>query len=116
MAMLLLGLVVQPVMAQLSDLHAVEHAAAAIAEHGHDHGPGHVDLADAGDQESPDQDDHAAGTHGLMHQSGGFTTLTSVMPGLSVPTAFGRMQDLPLPASARIPRQSLTNPFRPPIA
>jgi hypothetical protein len=116
MAVLLLGLIIQPVTAQLTNLHAVEHAAAALAEHGHDHGPGDVDLTDAGGEDGPGQDEHAAGAHGLMHQCGGSTTLTSLVPTLSVPIAFARMQDLPLPASARIPRQSLTTPFRPPIA
>lgn len=116
LAMLVLGLVIQPVVAQLSDLHAVEHAAAAIAEHGHDHGPGNVNLADTHGDEAPGQDDHSAGSHGLMHQAGGSSTLTASALALSVPSVYAPAADLPMPASARIPQQSPTNPFRPPIA
>ncbi len=120
MAMLLLGLVVKPVMAQLSDLHAVEHAVAGIAGHGnghdHDHGSAQGEPAAVGDEDASDHGDHTAGEHGLMHQSGGSTTLIGLVPTLSVPMAFALFPDLPLSMSARIPGQTLTNPFRPPIA
>lgn len=123
LAVLVLGLMIKPVLAQLSDLHAVEHSVAtAIDAHGHDHGEsnhGHGDdhrLNDVGADQRGDGDEHSTGAHGLMHQSSGSTTLTGLVPALSVPVVFAHMPDLPLPASARISSQFPTNPFRPPIA
>ncbi len=123
LVMLVLGLMIGPVLSQLGDLHAVEHSFASTADaHGHDHrddegGRGHRHDHSANDTDVDGKGkDHSAGAHALMHQSGIATTLTGLTPALTVPTAFGRMPDLPLPSSARIPRQNLTTPFRPPIA
>ncbi len=131
LAVLLLGLTTGPVLSQLGELHAVEHSFAATADaHGHDHrdddgwhGHRHGHAAndpDHGTDHGSDEDgkgkDHSAGAHALMHQGGIASPLTGPVPVLTVPTAFGRMPDLPLPFSARIPRQNLPTPFRPPIA
>jgi hypothetical protein len=123
---LVLGLTIGPVLSQLGDLHAVEHSFAATADApGHDHGDDeggrghghdHSNDTDHDTDEDGKGKDHSAGAHALMHQSGIATTLTGLASALTVPTAFGRMPDLPLPSSARIPRQNLTTPFRPPIA
>lgn len=112
LALLVLGLMIKPVLAQLSALHAAEHAVAVAADaHGHDHGADGTD--DDGD---PEQDDHTNGAHGLMHQSGGSTTLTGLAASMFVPMVYARMPDLPIPDAIGVPHEVPSSPFRPPIA
>ena len=111
MALLVLGLMIKPVLVQLSEFHGAEHAVAVADAHEHDHGAGDTD--DGGD---PDQDDHASGAHGLMHQSGGPTTLTGLVASMSVPMIYARMPDLPIPDAIGVPHEVPSSPFRPPIA
>lgn len=115
LVLLVLGLMVKPVLVQLSGLHAVEHAVAAAADdHGHDPSAEHDDHTDDGD--TAEGDDHAAGAHGLLHQSGGSTTLTGLVASMSVPMLYARMPDLPIPDAIRVAREVPSTPFRPPIA
>ena len=110
LALLVLGLMINPVLAQLGEFHAAEHAVAADA-HGHDH---RADGTNDGDD--PEQDDHTSGSHGLMHQNGGSTTLTGLVASMSVPMVYTRMPDLPIPDAIGIPQEVPSSPFRPPIA
>ncbi len=114
LALLVLGLMIKPVLAQLSELHAAEHALAVAADaHGDDHDHSADDTGDGG---SPEEDDHAIGAHGLMHQSGGSITLIGLVPSISVPMVYARMPDLPIHDAIGVPHEVLSSPFRPPIA
>ena len=113
LALLVLGLMIKPVLAQLSELHVAEHAMAVTAD-AHDHG--HDSGSDTDNGGSPEEDDHATGAHGLMHQSGGSTTLTVPFASISVPMVYARMPDLPIPDAIGVPHEVLSSPFRPPIA
>ncbi len=113
LTLLVLGLMIQPLLAQLGELHAAEHAMAVAAdEHDHDHDA----EGDTEDGSNPDQDDHATGAHCLMHQSGGFTTLTGLVSSISVPMLYARMPDLPIPDAIGVPHEAPSSPFRPLIA
>ena len=109
LALLVLGLMIKPVLSQISELHAAEHAVAADV-HGHDHGADSTD--DGGD---PEQDDHTSGAHCLMHQVGGSTTLTGLAASMFVPMIYARMPDLPIPDAISVPHDVPSSPFRPPI-
>ena len=111
LALLVLGLMIKPVLAELGEFHAAEHTVAADA-----HGHGHDSDGDTEGGCSPDRDDHATGAHGLMHQSGGSTTLTGLVHGMSVPRVYARMPDLPIPDAIGVPHEVPSSPFRPPIA
>ncbi len=112
LALLVLGLMIKPILGQLSALHAAEHAVAVAADaHGHDHG-----VDGTGEGRDPEQDDHTSGAHGLMHQSGGSTTLTGLAASMSVPMVYARMPDLPIPDAIGVPHEVPSSPFRPPIA
>jgi hypothetical protein len=114
LALLVLGLIIKPVLTQLSELHVAEHAMAVAAADAHDHD--HDSDGDTEDGRNPDRDDHATGAHGLMHQSGGSTTLTGLVPSISVPMVYARMPDLPIPDAIGVPHEVPSSPFRPPIA
>ncbi len=119
LALLVLGLMIQPLLAQLGELHAAEHAMLVATDaHGHDHDADsdHDAYIDSEDGRNPDQDDHATGAHGLMHQSGGFTTLTGLVSSMSVPKLYARMPDLPIPDAIGVRNAVPSSPFRPPIA
>lgn len=130
LVLLVVGVIVRPMLNQISELHSVEHAVLAdVAAHGHDHdGHGHDHPAEhPGDQpgddlgdRSPDQLpctdlDHAKGAHGLMHQAD--TGPSASLAGL--PAQFGhpmRAGKLLMPAAGPLPPQIPSSPFRPPIA
>ena len=113
LALLVLGLMIKSVLAQLSELHAAEHAMAVTADaHGHGHGF-------AGDSDEGlilILGGHTIGAHGLMHQSDGSTTLTGLVLSMSVPMVYVRMPDLPIPDTIGVPHEVPSSPFRPPIA
>lgn len=117
MVLLVLGVLVRPVLVQISEAHAAEHAALATADHSHggDHGHDHDD----GDPELPSQDlpplDHTQGTHGLMHfgDSGSATNIPAL---LALTLQSPPQGDLPMPDIGPRRSQAPSNPFRPPIA
>lgn len=117
-ALLVLGMVIGPTLAVASGLHGIEHAA--LAAHGDGHGHGHAGDAghhhDARDPSGDEADpEHAAGAHGLLHQTGSVSVaLPHAMPALTAPTAGApRLPELRRPC---LPGDSPTLPFRPPIA
>ena len=104
-ALLLLGLLCEPILDFVGELHAVEHAALAshVGDHGDDHG------------NNGEEEGHAVGGHGLMHQySGGAGSIPPVHPVI----AMGLIPSATLPAVEASPPigSILTLPFRPPIA
>jgi len=106
LALLVLGLVAKPLLVQIGELHAVEHARSVDADgHGHEH---ETDVDD-----EPDQD-HTKGAHGLMHQAnvGANADSLPTLVGLIVPPP---SQAVPLGDAASPPAQHLSTPFRPPI-
>lgn len=119
LVLLALGMVVQPALGSLGELHEVEHAVVAQSDHGHDHGDDHAHDHDpdashdhGGDGSDPD---HATGSHGLLHQSGTVSvTLPEVMPCLlrQVPAE----PRLPESGPFHLPGDTPDLPFRPPIA
>lgn len=109
LALLVIGLLVRPVLNQLSDLHAVEHAMQDYAD-AQAHGHAHPDL----DFDHAPDADHAHGAHVLMHSGDGNA---STSPGI-VPVVLASLPlTLPLPdphldAEPAFPPVSV---FRPPI-
>ena len=107
-ALLLLGLLCQPVLGFVGELHAIEHAA--VAGHADEHAGDHADAA--GDEGEPD---HALGEHGLLHQcSGGASSIPPAHPMLVLAT--GPTTTLPIVEASQPVGAVLTLPFRPPIA
>lgn len=111
LGLLALGVLIQPVVSALADVHVLEHAAATLSDHGHAHHGGHDEPAPDGD---PSGD--AVGAHALMH--GGAVVVSMTLPELSaswIGTRFGSVAPN-TPATLLPPSRPLTLPFRPPIA
>jgi hypothetical protein len=116
LALLVLGLVVNPTLAAVGELHAIEHAAAASGHDrdGHPHSAGTDDHHHDHPSGHPDRD-HATGTHGLMHQSGTASfTLPEAEVVVSGLAACGPL--LPEFRRCPLPGDCPNLPFRPPIA
>lgn len=106
-----LGVLMQPILRSIGDLHDMEHTVALQSDHGHSHHDGH---------EEPPRDDQAPGDplglHGLLHQFGAVGSMALLEPAsllASAPVTGGP------PDRARVPgppASRLTSPFRPPIA
>lgn len=107
--LLVLSIVARPMLEQLGDTHAVEHAVLAAADADHGHGHEHDDHDTGGDPE------HTRGLHGLMHQAEcGVFAVPALLWGLALdmpPTTSPSLPDTGEPR-AGIP----ATPFRPPIA
>jgi hypothetical protein len=116
LALLVLGMVVNPTLAAVGELHAIDHAAAAWD---HDRG-GHAHSTDTDDHHhahpggQPDHD-HATGAHGLMHQGG---TVSFGLPEAGVVVSDASPCGPLLPEFRRraLPGDCPSLPFRPPIA
>lgn len=109
LVLLALGLLTRPVLTAISGVHAVAHPElAAVDDHGHSH--------DIQQDDEDRRDNHAQGSHGLMHQAGAGGAFDHSTARLDLPTAVHVASLLP-PASQRPPsKPRLTSPFRPPIA
>lgn len=115
LVLLVLGMVISPTLAAVGELHAMEHAAAA-----NDHAHGHAHSADNdhhrqdhdGDRPNPE---HAAGGHGLMHQS---ASPSVTIPDEPVTVSRVALCEPLLPELRRrhLPGDPPDLPFRPPIA
>lgn len=111
MALLLLGVVLNPVLAYVSDIHEVEHASA--GSHGDVDDHHQIDAAVA---DGDNEDDRTADIwHGLMHVGHAhgastdalFASMIAVMPPAQA-AAFP-------PTAPLTPLQHIAGPFRPPI-
>lgn len=107
------GLLLQPVLAALGDLHSIEHATVVGGDLGHEHGHEHDHPPVA----APDGDtpQELSGLHGLLHGHAGM----SAPALLDVPFFVGdgpRGNDSPLamPDSGPVALYP-SSPFRPPI-
>jgi len=107
LVLLMLGVMVRPMLNQLSTLHDVEHATLAGAnDHGHDQP----------DNRAPTPDpDHFTGAHGLMHQvdTGSSANIWTAWVSSPVVPAASKLPVVDFP-STRPPQ--LASLFRPPIA
>ena len=106
-----LGVLLQPVLASMGELHNVEHAVAVQSDHGHAHHDGHDNPV--GDDDVPGD---PVGAHNLLHQGGVAASVALLEP------SFHLVSPMPAgvpPASFHPtgpPIAPLTLPFRPPIA
>lgn len=116
LVLLVLGIVVKPVLAQVGELHAMEHASLADADgHGHDHGGDH-DSDQDDDQGDEPGSGHAQGAHGLMHQGCAGSASTEAPMSLALPALATHGTALPPTGYAALPPAHFGTPFRPPIA
>ena len=114
LVLLVLGMVVSPVLAAVGEVHDMEHAAMADRHDAHDHA--HATDSNHHDHRDGAVDpDHATGGHGLMHQAGGVSvTLPDATLAISMQLASEPL--LPELGRSRLPGDSPSLPFRPPIA
>ncbi len=108
LALLVLGLAVNPALAFVGELHGADHALLVEAD-GHHHD-------DAGLHDDAPGSDHTDGTHGLLHQSSSGGAFTDCVAVIALPAAAFGPVVFALPATTSAPLQHLTGPFRPPIA
>ncbi len=107
LVLLMLGVVVRPMINQLSALHGMEHATlAGPNDHGHDY---------PGDRDRTPDPNHATGAHGLMHQADTGSS-ANIWTAWVSPSVIPAASKLPLVDLASTRPQKLTSPFRPPIA
>ena len=111
LALVALGVLMQPVLRSVGDLHDLEHTMALQSDHGHSHHDGHE--APPGEDEAPG---NPQGLHGLLHQYGTVGSMALLEPASLLASApvTGEPPDrthVPGPPASR-----LTSPFRPPIA
>ncbi len=107
LAFLVLGLVINPSLTFVSELHGADHAVATQAD-GHHHD-------NAGLHDGAPDSDHTEGTHGLLHQSSGGAFSDSVAV-ITLPAVVYALVMVALPTPLTVALQHLTGPFRPPIA
>ncbi len=119
LVLLALGIVVQPVLGAMSELHEVEHAISAQFDHAHDHGDDHAHDQDVaanhehgGNGSDPD---HATGSHGLLHQ---VITVSAILPEAMTSVLQQVPSEPRLSESGpfQLPGDTPNLPFRPPIA
>lgn len=112
LVMVALGVLLQPVLGALGDLHALEHAAAMQShDHGHSHLAGH---------EAPHDGEDALGDpigdHGLLHQGGFAMSMALIEPVFQLLPPILMDERLDRSHAPGPPITRLTLPFRPPIA
>lgn len=105
--LLVLSLLARPMLEQMGDAHAVEHAVLAAADAGHDH--------DHPDHDPAQDPDHTKGLHGLMHPAECGTT-AALSPTWGMALANPPAASPPWPDTATPRRATPATPFRPPIA
>ena len=106
-----LGVLLQPILGAVGDLHAVEHAVALQSDHGHAHHDGHDDPAD-----DDDGSGDATGAHSLLHQGGFAASMALLDSSFQFLAPIPAGDPLPSFHSPGPPIAPLTLPFRPPIA
>ena len=118
MALLLVGLAIQPVLVAAGQLHELEHAIAAREAANHAHADGHTHTnthAHEHDHEPHHDPGHATGSHSLMHHHA-VTSAADVPPSMRIcATAVAGKPEFPVPELPAI-RGRYTVQLRPPIA
>ena len=108
LALLVLGLAVNPALTFVGELHGADHALLAEAGgHHHDEAGLHDDAPDT---------DHTEGAHGLLHQSSGGGAFSDSVAVITLPAVAYEPVVIALPTPLPVPLQHVTGPFRPPIA
>ncbi|MHB8911153.1 MAG: hypothetical protein ACYC42_00545 [Lysobacter sp.] len=111
MALVLLSVVLNPVVAYVGDVHELEHASVASQTDAVDHHDVETAVADSGKAEGRTADVW----HGLMHvdHTHGATTPASLVPLIAV---VPQNHAVIFPPTAPLtPLQHIAGPFRPPI-
>lgn len=106
-----LGVLLQPVLGALADLHDVEHAVAMQSEHGHAHHDGHDEPV--GDE---DASGDPVGAHNLLHDAGFAASMALLDRSFRVASPISAGDPPACFHSTRPPIAPMTLPFRPPIA
>lgn len=112
--LLALGMVVNPVLAAVGELHGMEHAAMASGDDVHAHA--HASDSQAHDHHGGGgESGHASGGHGLLHLVG---SPSDPLPdiALDIPAQSASGPLLPESGQSHLPGDSPNLPFRPPIA
>jgi len=108
LALLVLGLAVNPTLTFVGELHGADHTRAVNAVgHHHDEAGLHDDAPDT---------DHTEGAHGLLHQSSGGGSFSDSVAVIKLPAVPYEPVVIALPTPLPVPLQHVTGPFRPPIA
>lgn len=117
-ALLVLGMVITPALAAAGEVHDIEHAAADADGIGHTHSADsdhHQHPHDHDGRDGGTDPDHAAGAHGLMHQTSSVSiALPEAILGISTVSSCAQLA----PECPGLPalRDRPDLPFRPPIA
>lgn len=119
LVLLLVGLVMNPVLAFIGDIHDLDHAASSadVDPDGHVHADDHSHhtVLDS-DSDSAASDEDGEGWHGLLHLSHGCAPATAVCTAmLLTPVPLHKKLDAPFTASLA-PLKRISEPFRPPIS
>ena len=111
-ALLLLGLVLNPLLAYMGDVHHLDHAAASSEiDVGH-----HYQIDNITPDNSSSEDDFNDMWHGLMHASHTHAAWETTF-FVSLPALIPRSHTAVFPPVVSLsPRQHFVGPFRPPIA
>ena len=111
LVVLALGVLLQPILGAVGELHAFEHAIAVQSDHGHAHHDGYDDPAD---------DEHVLGdpigAHSLLHQGGFAASMALLVSSFQFLAPIPAGDPLSSFHATGPPITPLTLPFRPPIA
>ena len=111
-ALLLLGLVLNPLLAYMGDMHHLEHATVSFETDDTHHHQIDDAISDNGSEDGQSEDVW----HGLMH-AGHTHAAWEARFFVSMPALVHRTHSAVFPPAASLsPRQHLVGPFRPPIA
>jgi hypothetical protein len=113
-ALLFVGMALRPLLNQVVELHADEHASITTDGHGHEHDHGH-DHDPSIDHEPATDPAHTQGEHGLLHQADSVTS-AGIWANWVLPPRIPHRSLLPMPDPASIRSRHAATPFRPPIA
>ena len=109
LGLLMLGVAIKPVLAELCDAHEISHAVAGVEGAA---AASHVDTA----AEARSDRDHASGAHQSLHASDASAAFVELFPALTVPPVHFAALTLPSHEASAPPAHRFDSPFRPPIA
>lgn len=113
LALLLIGIGLNPVVAFVGDIHALDHAALAADAGSHAHADDHAHTPPSVTDSEPAGEEQGDGWHGLMHLSHGCAASVGGSPLLAVVPQAQKVDAAPSTSPAPLKRVSV--PFRPPI-
>lgn len=124
LAVLLAGMVINPVLAFAGDIHSLDHAPIGSDTDGHSHAADHshgpttdVDSGTVDAGTADDGDAEESGVHDLMHLAHGCAPAPADGAAVSLPTFLPLTQKVDSPFIASLaPLRRVSEPFRPPIS